>query len=88
MPDQNKISDLSRIVVGVSIAVLAALFIWVCSTTRSSETRITVLESQFTQIVKDTDAIKSAQQRQTALAQETALAVQELKTMLKRQYGQ
>jgi C1A family cysteine protease len=88
MPDQNKISDLSRIVVGVSIAVLAALFIWVCSTTRSSETRITVLESQFTQIVKDTDAIKSAQQRQTALAQETALALQELKTMLKRQYGQ
>jgi hypothetical protein len=88
MTDQNRISDLSRIIVGVSIAVLAALFIWVCSTTRSSETRITVLESQFTQVVKDSDEIKRSQARQAVLSQETAVAIQELKTIMQNQYNQ
>jgi Tfp pilus assembly protein PilN len=86
MPD-NQTELVSRIVVGVSIVVLGALFVWVCSTVKTTETRITVLESQFAQVVKDTDEIKRAQAKQTVLSQETAVAIQELKTMMRKRYG-
>jgi hypothetical protein len=45
------------------------------------------LESQFAQVVKDTDEIKRAQAKQTVLSQETAVAIQELKTMMRKRYG-
>jgi predicted metal-binding transcription factor (methanogenesis marker protein 9) len=87
MPDKPQLDSISRIAIGVAVVVLGALFVWICSSVKTSEMRITVLESQFSRIVSDIEYIKIAQDRSKELSQDTVIAVRELKAILNKQYN-